>query len=370
VLRANVMNIWAFKIWSIPFIAVLFALTGCKTPTEPLVSETKVGMSTLSYEDDSRLSWDKSGPRPLITSVWYPSQTADEMELISFPAANPVFVAGFAAQNAEIETGQRYPLVVLSHGTGGSSLQMMWLGRELAKSGYIVISIDHHGNTAAEARYDPRGFRMPWHRAMDVSAVLDKFIVDEKWGPLVDQSRISMVGFSLGGYTAISLAGGITDLAHWEDFCASPIRDATCDPQPEYPTADAEFRALLSQTPELVEDLDRSSDLFLDERIGKYILLAPAVVQLFSQESLSQIETEMLVIVGHSDDIAPSATNAEVLAQTAKDTEIQFLQDADHYSFLNTCTEFGRSNVPVCKERQTSRSDLHALTISAILNFL
>ena len=89
------------------------------------------------------------------------------MEEIGIPPARPVFIGGFAARGAEFATkSQKYPLILMSHGTGGASMQMMWLGRELAAGGYIVAAVDHHGNTAAEDKFDPRGFRMPWELSL------------------------------------------------------------------------------------------------------------------------------------------------------------------------------------------------------------
>ena len=56
----------------------------------------------------------------------------------------------------------------------------------MAANGYIVAAVDHHGNTAAEEKFDPRGFRMPWERAKDLSTVIDLLLADPQWGPQID----------------------------------------------------------------------------------------------------------------------------------------------------------------------------------------
>ena len=188
-----------------------------------------VGMTRLTFEDPSRMNWDGTAPRPLMTQVWYPAAESSEMTEFVIPAERPVFTGGFAARDAALAAAEeKHPLVIMSHGTGGSAFQMMWLGRALAANGYIAAAVDHHGNTAAEEEFDPRGFRLPWERAVDLSEVISLLLEDETFGPAIDEARIAAVGFSLGGYTVTALAGGATDLEKFAGFCAGPDRDTTC----------------------------------------------------------------------------------------------------------------------------------------------
>ena len=143
-----------------------------------------VGLMRLALEDPQRSAWDGVNARPLTTSLWYPAAEGSQMEEIGIPPTRPVFIGGFAARGAALAPSPTpYPLIIMSHGTGGAGMQMMWLGRELAANGYIVAAVDHHGNTAAEEKFDPRGFRMPWERAKDLSTVIDLLLADPQWGP-------------------------------------------------------------------------------------------------------------------------------------------------------------------------------------------
>lgn len=122
-----------------------------------------VGLVRLNFHDTSRSNWAGTGPRPIVTYVWYPAAMGAKMSTIGIPLDNPIFVGGKAARNASFSENRGvHPLIVMSHGTGGAGMQMMWLGRELAARGFIAAAVDHHGNTAAEDAYDPRGFRLPW----------------------------------------------------------------------------------------------------------------------------------------------------------------------------------------------------------------
>jgi len=323
--------------------------------------EHPVGIARLDYEDPDRSNWAGTGPRPLAARVWYPAAPGSPMQTFRIPPGNPVFLAGDAAWEAELaDRRDPYPLIIMSHGTGGASMQMMWLGRELAKQGFIAVAVDHHGNTAAEEAYDPRGFRLPWERALDLTRLVDLILDDPYFGPRIDPDRIGAVGYSLGGYSVIALAGGRTDLSRFEEFCSSDARDATCDPQPEFPEAESEFRKLPPDDPVTTASLSRQASSFRDDRIKSFVALAPALVQAFSAQSLRDIDAPLLVIAGSGDVVAPVATNAGQLSDMVPDAELIILGGAGHYVFLSKCNLRGKLLVPVCKDpKGIDRSQSH-----------
>ena len=354
------------------FNFIAFGFTGCSAPpTEP--DGTPVGLVRLDLTDPVRKNWEETGARPLATTLWYPAIDGTEMIEIGIPRDRPVFIGGFAARNAKIsDTHGTYPLIVMSHGTGGAGMQMMWLGRELAANGYIVAAIDHHGNTAAEEQFDPRGFRMPWERARDVTTVLDLLIEDPVWGQRIDDTRIGAVGFSLGGYTVTALSGGRIDFDQFEEFCRSDQRDVTCDEQSEYPEAGAKFDAILKADPKLAARMSEHRGSFRDERISAVIALAPALGQAFTENSLSDIAIPYLSIVGDLDQVAPAATNGDRLVRHIPDAQSEHIFGSNHYSFLNRCNRRGERYVPICKDAASGkpRTAAHQETIQLILEFL
>jgi dienelactone hydrolase len=180
------------------------------------------------------------------------------------------FVLGSAAQDADLAyVPNRFPLIVLSHGTGGSALQMAWLGTILARRGYIAVAVNHPGNNATE-NYMPQGFSTWWERARNLSTVIDFVLSDPMFGKRIDSNRIGAAGFSLGGYTMIEIAGGVTDVDALRQFCPSSRADGLCKSPPEFPTllegiekqskTDAEFQAALRHP----------SDLYHDSRVRAY----------------------------------------------------------------------------------------------------
>lgn len=126
-----------------------------------------------------------------------------------------------------------YPVVVFSHGFTGCSTQSTFLMEALAKAGYFVLAPDHKdaGCGAAHGGWMNRlgglrpaaPFRSPdsWSdatyadRRADMEAVLDAVLKEKSFeGVLVDPKRVGIVGHSLGGYTALGLAGAWSS---WKD---------------------------------------------------------------------------------------------------------------------------------------------------------
>ncbi len=355
------------------FLILAFSCAACST-TSTNTDASPIGMTRLELYDPDRLNWNMTGPRPLMTTIWYPADGSAEMVRIDIPKSPPsIFTGGFASPEAPISSQQKtYPLIVMSHGTGGTALQMMWLGRELARNGYIVAAVDHHGNTAAEESFDPRGFRMPWERALDLTSVLDLLLDDPAWAPLIDEDRIGAVGFSLGGYTVTALAGGRLDLQQFRAFCRSEASDATCDPQSEYPTAQADFEAILKTDPTLVDHMEQHSNSFKDERIRTVVAIAPALGQGLTTDSLSEIALPYVSIVGDLDSIAPAISNADRINAHIPGVTGHIIQGANHYAFLNQCLYPAALNVPVCEDhpRGIPREMAHTQAQRITLDFL
>ena len=90
--------------------------------------------SPVSCPED--YNWRGADDHTLSGIIWYPAEDSDlgEKDQYIGLADAPLFYAGRAAKDATSspQHSAKFPLVALSHGTGGSALQMAWLGTHLA----------------------------------------------------------------------------------------------------------------------------------------------------------------------------------------------------------------------------------------------
>jgi predicted dienelactone hydrolase len=335
------------------------------------VQPPSVGRMSRSFVDEARPRWGGPGPRPLDVLVWYPAESgAVESDWVLGSPADPLFRLGRSTEGARPATrGGRRPLVVLSHGTGGSAAMLAWLGEGLASAGYIAAGVNHHGNTSAEPSPTAEGFMLWWERATDLTRALDRLARDPTFGALIDGARIGAAGFSLGGYSVLALAGARTNLDQWSSFCGSAARDSTCDAQPEFPEALARFEKV-RQRPDVRSSLERHGDSFRDPRIRGVFAMAP-VGSWLTAESLREIDVPVRIVVGTHDSAAPMATNAGRVAGLIPGARLLTLERVGHYTFLPECGGAGASSRPdLCRDESgVDRAAVHRKVTADAVEF-
>src|SRR5580704_9067892 len=130
----------------------------------------KVGMTFRRFAPKEPYNWRGAQTHALNTVVWYPAEPSAVEKPVEIPGLN-IFELGSAARDAESSAKRaRFPLIVISHGTGGTGLSMAWLGEALAAHGYVAAAVNHPGNNGTEP-YTLEGFSIWWERARDVSEV-------------------------------------------------------------------------------------------------------------------------------------------------------------------------------------------------------
>jgi predicted dienelactone hydrolase len=137
-------------------------------------------------------------------------------------------VALWKPEGAEPTGG--FPVVIFSHGFGGCNTQSGFLMEAMTRAGYFVVAPNHadahcrgtdRQRSGAWRPEEPFGRAWEWSdqthkdRREDVVEVLDAMLAARSFeGVAVDAGRIGIAGHSLGGYTALGLAGG---WASWKD---------------------------------------------------------------------------------------------------------------------------------------------------------
>lgn len=219
--------------------------------------------------DPTRPDWTRGdGPRPIRSYVWRPAR-----------ATNP-------------------PVVLLSHGTGGSAVDQAWLADALVGAGFAVIGVDHHGNNSVDD-YLPEGFAFDWERARDLSYALSHIHG-------VDRTRAGASGFSIGGYTVLALAGARIDGAVYRAVRTGAVE---LPPLPEFPNLVHEMRSRYSDA-DLEALLPQATASYADERIRAAFAIAPAIGQLVDAASLEAIDKPVAIRYGEADDNCVPELNA------------------------------------------------------------
>lgn len=148
---------------------------------------------------------------------------------------------GQAARLPHIE-GEKFPVIVFSHGLGASRETYQYFGEHMASHGYLVIHPQHAGSDTPAVRDELRGrMRDPSkkrkeketgnsddvderlrggfiveetsdpenlrNRPLDVSFVLDYIHKDAELSKAADMTRVGVAGHSFGSYTALAVAG-------------------------------------------------------------------------------------------------------------------------------------------------------------------
>jgi predicted dienelactone hydrolase len=332
----------------------------------------KVGVMNRQFTPPEPYDWRDAKTHALVTDIWYPADPSavEQLQWIGSPDT-PFASAGKSAPNSPIVAAPaKLPLILLSHGFGASSSMMAWLGTALASHGYIAAAVNHPGNNSLEA-YTVQGSILWWERAVDESTLLDQLLADSTFGSRIDAKRIGAAGFSLGGLTALELAGGIPELSRYQEFCKSPKADGMCVDPVEFPGLLAKATALAQTDPAMRAALSESAKSHRDPRVRAIFTMAPAIGPAFEPDSLAKISIPTQIVAGAVDTTVPLETSAKFFAAHIPGAQLTIFQSVGHFTFLATCGETGRRARPdLCLDQAgILRDEIHTQTATMAYHF-
>jgi predicted dienelactone hydrolase len=126
--------------------------------------------------------------------------------------------------------GLRSPVLLVSHGMGGSKTSGNWVGKFMASHGYVCIFITHFGSDSSlldlSAGLEENIKRLQksfldqvntLNRPLDITKVIDALEQIENTHPALkgrmDLKNIGLSGHSFGAFTALTVAGGYAEAA-------------------------------------------------------------------------------------------------------------------------------------------------------------
>lgn len=222
--------------------------------------------------------------------------------LVQYPTTKASLPVSFGPYIMDVSTdadilGSRFPLIIISHGNGGSHLLYRTISTHLVKNGYIVAMPEHYGNNRNNNTLENTTENLE-NRPRHLSLTIDVLLSDNGFKEHIIKSRIGIIGHSMGGYTALALAGGVP-------------------------------RTKEGTVVKVVPDL----------RIKAMVLLAPGTG--WFMNSLEKVTIPILMFTAQHDPITPK-WNGEIILNYVPDKSKVLcieVENAGHYSFLSPFPE-------------------------------
>ena len=231
-------------------------------------------------------------------------QDAPVTAVLHYPSEQPAAPTRFGPYELEVSVDApvapgRFPLVLVSHGSGGAPLLYRTVSLLLARSGYFVALIRHAGNTLGDNDLadSPAILR---NRPRQLVALLEALLADPVLRTSIAAEPVTGIGHSLGGYTVLSVAG------------AQPWTRSR-EPIP----------------------------VAHDARIGALVLMAPACGPFLAPGALAGVTAPILALTAEHDPLTPDREVRAALGTVAdpKQVTIRMMPNAGHFSFLSPFPE-------------------------------
>jgi predicted dienelactone hydrolase len=249
-------------------------------------------------------------------AVWYPCAAPPQDINISDRDIGDRTLAG--AKDCPL-TGDKLPLIVVSHGRTG------WFGGHhdtaaaMADAGFVVAAISHPGDNASDqSRLDSLSVLI--ERPADIKRLID-FMLDA-WpdASRIDAERIGLYGFSMGGYTGLVVIGANPDLRKGLARCEG-----------------SSFRAC-----QQLENNELPGEaLTHDPRVKAAVIVDPAPSFLFPADNLKAVTVPVQLWSSDSSlgaDHLSGCCAIGINERLPSKPDYHFAKNAKHLSFLALCS--------------------------------
>lgn len=244
--------------------------------------------------------------------------------------------------------GEKLPLVVISHGHAGGSLNHHDTAETLANAGFIVVALSHPGDNFSDTSQSS-DISVMFERPTDIKRLLDFMLDASADAAKIDQQRIGFFGFSRGGYTGLVLAGAIPDFHDPAVPCPDPAPICSEIRRNEIPT----------------------QPLTQDPRIKAFVLADP--LSFFATEDSLKLIKAPIQLWGSQyggDGVLPESV-VSLSQDLPGKPEFHPVPDAGHFAFLAPCSsELAASQPEICTDAKGfNRSAFHQSFDAQVLAF-
>lgn len=284
----------------------------------PAIAETDVGAQEISVFVPAR-------QKPIKAMAWYPTAERGASTLIG---DNAVFAGTPAQIDAPAKNG-RYPMILIAHGGFRSAPNAAsWLASRLAQKGFIAVVVTPPA--LPKGPPDQSVLEEVWQRPADLSAVLTALTGDGPLAANIDQDRIGIVGFFLGGTSVLRLVGARMDAKAYAGSCGGPTRsipDCTW-----FSRGKVDLQGI---------DAALLQESNLDARIKAAIAIDPELTETFTDRSLKAVSVPIDVVnLGNAEQI-PRSLDASALGLKVPGSRYQMIEDTTSFSAFSQCKPKG-----------------------------
>ncbi|WP_439470508.1 alpha/beta hydrolase family protein [Brevundimonas sp.] len=206
------------------------------------------------------------------------------------------------------------PLVVISHGNGGDFRGHEDTARALAAAGFVVAALTHTGDNWR----DQSGATDVARRPRQLSLLIETMVAEGG----IDPERIGAFGFSAGGFTVLTAAGGEPDLTRVADHCHAHPDFYDCRLIASAGLPAASSPPVWTHNP----------------RIRAVVAAAPALGFTFTPNGLKGVTQPVQLWQAEDDRILPSPAYVEpVRGALPTSPEFHLEPGAGHFDFLPPC---------------------------------
>lgn len=323
-------------------IAFIVFIAGTPALSENLPPAFSAGVVRLSVSDIDG---------PFDTMVWYP---------ISGPEtpwqAGPFTVD--ASLNGAIARDKRFPIVIFSHGSGGTPLGHRELLSSLARAGFVVVSPVHLGDAAGHPRARQQA-QILMARPRQAQEALNAVLADDRFAGHIDADHMGMIGYSAGGYTTLVLAGARPNFAFASAYCAGEGRNdiGSCGPAKDR-AAEADGPLQTWQPP-------------IEPRLKAIVLMDP-LSMLFDRAALAPLRMPALLLRPQDDSYLNAAHNALALARDLPSPPDAIVVPGRHFVFIDPCPQALMTQAAaLCQDAPgVDRASIHLKIEADIVSFL
>jgi predicted dienelactone hydrolase len=191
------------------------------------------------------------------------------------------------------------PVMVFSHGlTSSPEARHQWASH-LASHGIVVVLPQHPGSDRQQVADFQAGLSSDVFevqefidRPLDITFVLNELerLNPTEFGGRLNLDQVGVGGHSLGGYTALAVAGAELNFNHLQEVCDSNFIYLNM--------------SLLLQCQAL--ELPRETYRFRDPRVNSVLLVNPVNSSVFGPEGLAAVKVPVMVIAGSHDPATPA----------------------------------------------------------------